>query len=300
MGWRIVHIKNGDYLRLRLDNIEITKLSQKVFIPLSDIIMIVMEGNKTSISTKLLSALSKNNIGLVICDDKFLPSGLFLPYGQYHHVSKRVIAQSEWSKSQKDLLWQAIIKQKMVNQLSFARYLGVDQDRIDMMDHLISKLTIGDKTNREGHVAKVYFDSLFGNSFTRDDDILINYAMNFGYSIIRSEIARIIVGNGLVTMLGVFHRNEFNSFNLADDLMEPFRPLMDYWINTLLDEKDTYLSYKIRLKIIDFIDQTIILNGKTVTMDDAMQKFVQSFIVAIDSEDPDLLVKIELNNFIGD
>jgi len=300
MGWRIVHVKEGDVLRLRLDNLEVRKKEDKVYIPLSDITMVVLEGNRTMITTKLLSSLSQNNIGLVICDDKYLPVGIYLPYGQYHHYSKRVIRQSDWSKEQKGLTWKNVIEQKMNNQVSYAEYFGVGEDRLDLMRDLISDLASGDITNREGPVAKVYFDSLYGKSFTRDDDNLENFAMNFGYAIIRSCMARIVVGNGLVTMLGIFHRNEFNSFNLVDDLMEPYRPLMDYWVNKYVINGDDYLSYESRLKIIEFMNQKIMVQGKKMTIDNSMQEFVSSFITAMNEEDSSLLLKINLKDFIGE
>ncbi|WP_334329019.1 type II CRISPR-associated endonuclease Cas1 [Companilactobacillus sp. HBUAS59699] len=300
MAWRIVHIKEGDVLRLRLDSIEIFKLDNPYRIPLSDISMIVLEGNRTTITTKLLSRLSENNIGLVICDDKYLPVGMYLPYGQHHHTAKRVINQSSWTDEQKEDVWQRVVKQKMDNQVSFAKYKGVEQERLELMEDLVSNLVSGDKTNREGHVAKVYFDSLYGKSFTRDDDCLVNYAMNFGYAIVRSCMARVVVGSGLITMLGIFHHNEFNSYNLADDLMEPYRPLMDYWINKYVIDDEEYLSYESRRNIISFMHKNIIVNGQKMTIDNSMQNFVASFISAMDSSDPDSILKIELKNFIGE
>lgn len=298
MGWRMVHIKEGDFLRLKLDNIEITKLHNKVYIPLSDINMIVLEGNRTSITTKLLSSLSKNDIGLVICDDKYLPTGIYLPFGQYHHTAKRVIAQAQWTSHQKASLWKAIISQKIFNQIDFVRLKNINIDRIELMQQLANQLEDGDPNNREGIIAKVYFDSLFGKSFTRNEENIINYALNFGYAIVRSCIARIVVGNGLVPMLGIFHCNEFNSFNLVDDLMEPFRPIMDYWIDQIIPQNEEYLTYESRIKIIEFMNQSIIVNNRTLSVDNAMKEFIQSFIFAMQNEDPQLLLKIKLENFV--
>ena len=300
LGWRIVHVKEGDILRLRLDNLEVRKKETKVYIPLSDITMIVLEGNRTLITTKLLSSLSQNNVGLVICDDKYLPVGIYLPYGQYHHYSKRVIKQASWTADLKGMIWQKVIEQKMNNQVDYARYSGVEASRLLLMEDLIKDLLVGDTSNREGHVAKVYFDSLYGKSFTRDDDNVINAAMNFGYAIVRSCMARIVVGNGLVTMLGIFHRNEFNSFNLVDDLMEPYRPLMDYWINEFVITDQDYLSYESRLKIIEFMNQKIMIQNKKMTIDNSMQEYVASFIESMEEHDPELLIKIDLNNFVGE
>lgn len=262
--------------------------------------MIVLEGNRTLITTKLLSSLSQNNVGLVVCDDKYLPVGIYLPYGQYHHYSKRVIKQANWTADLKGMIWQKVIEQKMNNQVDYARYSGVEASRLLLMEDLIKDLLVGDTSNREGHVAKVYFDSLYGKSFTRDDDNVINAAMNFGYAIVRSCMARIVVGNGLVTMLGIFHRNEFNSFNLVDDLMEPYRPLMDYWINEFVITDQDYLSYESRLKIIEFMNQKIMIQNKKMTIDNSMQEYVASFIESMEEHDPELLIKIDLNNFVGE
>lgn len=300
MGWRIVHVKDGDLLRLRLDNLEVRKKENKVFIPLSDITMVVLESNKTAITTKLLSSLSQNNVGLVICDDKYLPVGIYLPYGQYHHYSKRAIKQADWTSDQKDKIWKNVIGQKMSNQISYAKFCGVEEERIELMQDLLENLEDGDKTNREGHTAKVYFDSLYGKSFTRDDDNLINAAMNFGYAIVRSSMARIIVGNGLVTMLGIFHKNEFDSFNLVDDLMEPYRPLMDYWVNKYVIDNQEYLNYEARLKVIEFMNQKIVINNEKMTISNSMQEYVTSFVTAMEEQESDLLLNIELNKFIGE
>nr|WP_268870359.1 type II CRISPR-associated endonuclease Cas1 [Companilactobacillus nodensis] len=299
INWRIVHVKESEILRLRLDNLEIVKKDNKYRIPISDISMVILEGNRTKITTKLLSSLSQNNVGLVICDDNYLPVGLYLPYGQYHHYSKRVIEQAAWTEKQKGDAWQRIIKQKMDNQIAFAEYNGVEQDRLELMKDLVDDLQSGDKTNREGPVAKVYFDSLYGNSFTRDNDDVVNAAMNFGYAVIRSCMARVVVGNGLVTMLGIFHRNEFNSFNLVDDLMEPYRALMDYWINTFVVSDEKYLSYEMRLKIIKFMMQEIIVNGKKMKITNSMESLVGSFISTMSSGELDTMIKIEFKNFVG-
>jgi len=112
-------------------------------------------------------------------------------------------------------------------------------------------------------------------------------------------MARVVVGNGLVTMLGIFHRNEFNSFNLVDDLMEPYRALMDYWINTFVVSDEKYLSYEMRLKIIKFMMQEIIVNGKKMKITNSMESLVGSFISTMSSGELDTMIKIEFKNFVG-
>lgn len=297
MTWRIVHIKESEYMKLKLDNLEISKKGQKYYIPLSDISILVIEGN-TSVTTKLLSAFTKNNITVVICDEKYLPTGLLLNYGNYHRASKRALQQTLWEQQSKKEVWQIIVGQKIKNQIEFSRFKQVSDDRLEIMVNLYHQLTPGDETNREGHVAKVYFNSLYGMEFTRDDYCLQNIAMNYGYAIIRAAIARLTVGQGLMTMLGVFHCNEYNSFNLVDDLMEPFRPIMDYWLDKEIYHNHEYLSYESRLKIIDFLNQPMRYKSTKSTVDQVMNKYVNSFTKAMMNNAPEEVYEISLQDFM--
>lgn len=280
MTWRVVHVKDSERIRLKLDNLEIFKRGQTYLIPLSDISMVVIEGQAT-ITTTVLAKFTKFNIVLIICDNKYLPTGMMLNYGNYHHCAKRVMEQVNWCEENKQAVWKQIVGQKIKNQIEFAAYKGTPPERIATMCELLAQLEDGDVTNREGHVAKVYFNSLYGMDFTRDDSCLINGAMDYGYAIIRAAVARIIVGQGLMSMIGVFHRNEFNSFNLVDDLMEPFRPLMDYWIDRHVLADYKYLTYEARLTIIDFINQPMRYGSIKSSVDQVMQKYVNSFMKAV-------------------
>ncbi|OJG18992.1 CRISPR-associated endonuclease cas1 [Enterococcus canis] len=242
--------------------------------------MVVIEGN-TSITTNILAQFTKFNIALIVCDSKFLPTGLLLNYGNYHHTAKRVLEQIRWPEELKQNIWQEIVGQKILNQIEFAKYKKVNADRLAVMTDLFSQLRPGDSSNREGHVAKVYFNSLYGMEFTREDECMTNGAMNYGYAIVRAAIARIVVGQGLMTMVGVFHKNEFNSFNLVDDLMEPFRPIMDYWIDKYILSDYEYLTYEARLKMIDFLNQPMVYRSTKSSVDQVMQKYVSSFLKAM-------------------
>ena len=299
MTWRTLHIKESEYIRLKLNNLEISKQGRKYYVPLSDISVIILEGNNTTITAKLLSKLSKYNILLVICDEKYLPTGMYLSYGSYHRSAKRGQKQALWSEQLKKNMWQQIVMQKINNQIAFASYQSVDMERIQNMVTLYHQVVPGDETNREGHVAKVYFNSLYGLDFSRDDYCIENIAMNFGYAIVRSAVARMTIGQGLIPMLGIFHCNEYNSFNLVDDLMEPSRPLMDYWVHQVIGNKDEYLSYESRLQIIDFINQPMKYRGTKSSVEQVMQKYIKSFVSAMEKGDVSLVNSVSFNDFAG-
>lgn len=299
MGFRTVFIKNGATLRVKLDNLEVVKEGDVFVIPLIDIESVILEGEDTSISSRILAKFAQYHIELIVCDSKYLPTGVFLGLGQYHRSAKRAMWQSNWTVEQKEIAWTVIILQKISNQISFSETAKIDGNRIIAMKKLRDNLQLGDKTNREGHVAKVYFNSHYGIGFTREDDSLPNACMDYGYAIIRAQMARCVVAQGLLPMLGVFHRNEYNSFNLVDDLMEPFRPLMDYYIHKqILSKGDKYLTYDSRIELIDFLNQKIMINNKKIYINQCMTDYVISFIKSMEKEDLSFLMEISLINFM--
>jgi CRISPR-associated protein Cas1 len=293
-------IKDGEHLRLKLDNLEVEKNEHKFTIPLSDIATITLEGNKMAITTKLLAKFSEHNIALIICDSKYLPCGLFLGLGQYHHTAKRNLEQIAWDKNYKQEIWAEIVRQKIQNQTDVLKALQLEGERIENMQEFCGEILPADTTNREGHAAKVYFNTLYGMNFTRDVSCLENAAMNYGYTVIRAYIARIVTGLGLIPSLGIFHRNEYNSFNLVDDLIEPFRPLMDWYIGAnILPKFEEYLSWDARCVLIDFLTQPYMHNGKRTTIDFVMLDYVNSFIRAMNEKDTAHLVEITLGGLRG-
>ena len=294
-------MKNGERLKLKLDNLCVIKNSNEILIPLSDISMIILEGDHTSITTKILAAISKYHIGLLICDDRYLPCGQYLGFGQYHRGAKRAMQQSNWTIIQKQNIWTKIVSQKIYNQICVLKRLELEVYRIKMMEGMLEDLLLGDDSNREGHAAKVYFNTLFGFGFSREDEVYPNYCLNYGYSIIRAQTARCVSALGLLPMLGVFHRNEYNSYNLVDDLMEPFRPIVDYYVYmNLLDDKEEFLTYEKRLSLINILNHKIVVNNKKEFIDNAIYNFVNSFIKSMESNNHNFLDLISVNNYLGD
>nr|WP_068130284.1 type II CRISPR-associated endonuclease Cas1 [Nosocomiicoccus ampullae] len=299
MGFRTVFIKDGEKLSLRLDNLSVRKNNEDYLIPLVDIETVILEGNQTVITSKILSAFSKYHIALVICDDKYLPTGMYLGKGQYYRSAKRAMWQAKWKEIDKQLVWKEIVYQKILNQIQVLQNVDIElnSERSQILIDYLENIMIGDSTNREGHAAKVYFNSLFGNGFSRRDTSFVNFCLDYGYAIIRAQMARSVSALGLIPELGVFHKNEYNAYNLADDLMEPFRPIVDYLIITnILKKPEEHLTYDIRLEIIDFLNHEIKINNKKFFIMQAIHDYVQSFIKAMENEDYSLLLDIQVNN----
>ena len=140
----------------------------------------------------------------------------------------------------------------------------------------------GDKTNREGHAAKVYFNALFGMEFTRSNDDSVNAALNYGYAIILSCFNREVVSNGYMTQLGLFHDNMFNQFNLASDLMEPFRVIVDKKVYDLRPEK---FEHEEKGRLLSIFEEEVIIDGKKQYVNNAIKVYCRSIFDALNDND---------------
>lgn len=195
-------------------------------IHLSEISTIIFQTEQAFISAYLMAELAKNKISLVISDEKCNPVGQYLPLYGAHNASGRVADQLAWGEPIKKRVWQRVVKDKIRQQANFLneREYGLEAEKLYA---IIPEVRSGDTTNREAQAARIYFAALFGSDFTRNDDVAVNSALDYGYAILLSMVNREIVSRGYLTQCGICHRNEFNPFNLACDLMEPFRPAVD-------------------------------------------------------------------------
>lgn len=296
-------VDDGDRLNVYLDNIEIHKEENKYVIPLSDIGVIVLDGMKTSITTRLLSACSKYNVVLVICDKKHLPCGMYLPFNQHSRTVKMIRKQVQWDENRKDKLWQKITRYKIHNQSKILYHFTRNNEKLIQLQGYMDDIKPGDVSNREGHAAKIYFNTIFGSEFYRSKDCIENAMLNYGYAIIRAYVARSIVSYGYNPSLGIFHKSEYNSFCLADDFLEIFRPIIDaYTIECLLEmEEIEFLTQEIRVYLVGILSFRVRFENKYQKVSTVIDKFV---LQCLDYLDPDiknkkLVLNFEINTIEG-
>ena len=282
ISWRTVYVENADIMKLKLDNIIIYKEDYEYTIPLPDISTIVVDGMNSSITTRLLVSLAEYNICLIICDHSHTPCGVYSSFNGHFHASKMLLTQIDWDSNMKDMLWQTIVKWKINNQKQVLESFSREERAINMLHSYIDEVDLADKTNREGLAAKVYFTALFGKQFIRDSEDNINTCLNYGYSIIRAYISRVCVGHGLVCLLGIHHKNEYNSFNLVDDLIEPFRPFVDYIVTKkMLNIK--FMRYEDRIELVNILNKKVKYNQKEMLLCHVIEKYVYSFVSSMES-----------------
>lgn len=226
MGWRVIIVNTHSKLSYQNNHLIFKSSTKSEMIHLSEIDVLICETTDISITTMLLKRLADENILTIFCDDKRLPSSQLQSYYGRHDSSLQLMRQIAWKEDKKCDVWTAIIEQKMINQANHLTYLLFD-DTAHAIHALLETLEPFDPTNREGHTARIYFNKLFGNDFTRDADNAINAGLDYGYTLLMSVFAREIVKSGCMSQLGLKHINQFNAFNLASDIMEPFRVIVD-------------------------------------------------------------------------
>lgn len=283
MSWRIVVISECAKLDYQMGFLVVRK-KEVTKIHLSEISLLLIESTAVSLTAALLCELMKQKIKVIFCDEKRNPSSELVPYYGAHDTSAKVRTQITWSTELKSAVWTEIVGEKIRKQ---AEHLDLRQHpESEMLLGYLSEIEFGDSTNREGHAAKVYFNALFGKSFTRSADNSINAALNYGYSIILSCFTREVVSNGYITQLGLFHDNMFNRFNLASDLMEPFRPLVDYQVVELLPEK---FEHEEKIKLLELLNSEVVIAGRKETVNNAIKIYCRSIFDALNSNDLSLI-----------
>lgn len=248
------------------------------YIHLSEIDTIVVDSISVSISAYLLKELSENKINIIFCDERHNPFGELKSFYSRHNSSKKIINQSNWTAKNKDNLWSKIVKNKILNQAILLD--KIKSKNYNLVLSYVDDVTIGDKTNREGHAAKVYFNSLFTKKFVRNSDDSINSALNYGYAVLLSTINKEIVNNGYLTQIGIHHKNEFNEFNLSCDLMEPFRVIIDQFVyyNQLREFNSEY-----KLDIVNIFNNKYKYNNKMYTLKDVIKLYVKNTLDCMES-----------------
>ena len=291
MSFRTVVITRQSKISYKNRFLVVKQDNDEKYIHLSEIDTIIVDSISVSISAYLLKEIADAKINMIFCDEKHNPFGELSPYYSRHNSSKKIKEQIKWTNKYKDDLWMKIVKNKILNQSLMLN--KIKNDKYDLLTSYIDEVVSGDKTNREGHAAKVYFNALLGLDFTRTEDNVINAALNYGYSIILSAFTREVVMNGYITQLGIFHVNMFNQFNLASDLMEPFRVLVDRQVLTMPLEE---FEHEEKMQFVNILNQEVQIDGKVQYVNNAIKIYCKSIFDALNEDDSALIrfYRIEL------
>lgn len=282
----------GNPARLSLDHgqmvIEKPEEKARNTVPVEDTGILILDHAQTSLTHGLMEALIENNAAVLMCNDKHMPHGLVLPMDVHSTFSENLKHQIGASEPLKKQLWKQTIEAKIGNQIGVLKQCGKRSSR---MEYLQKNVQSGDKTNTEGQAAALYWKIIFDDveNFTRGRfDMPPNNMLNYGYAILRSVIARNLVGSGMLPALGIHHRNKYNAFCLADDIMEPYRPYVDRLVLDIVREpgfdcpEELTKELKVKLLQIPVIDVEIA--GKSSPLMVAAQRTTASLMRCFEGE----------------
>lgn len=290
MSWRVVVITKRAKLDLQLGKMVI-RSDDTVKIVLSEISTLIVESTAVSLTTSLIAELVKRKIKVIFCDEKRNPSCELIGYYGSHDTSNKIRRQIVWKEKTKEAVWTEIVTEKIRKQKELLEIM--EKDESEKLESYLREIIWNDSTNREGQAAKIYFNALFGSDFTRTEDNLINAALNYGYTIILSAFTREIVANGYITQLGIFHDNMFNPFNLASDLMEPFRVLVD---KKVISFSLTQFEHEEKMQLVNILNDEVQINGRIQYVNNAIKIYCKSIFDALEEDDSSLIqfYKIEI------
>lgn len=271
---RTIYIGNPAHLKLKDNQLEVIDPetnSLKGSASIEDLGILVLDHYQITISHQLIVKLQGNNVAIISCDAQHLPHGLMLPlYGHVEH-SERLKHQMEVSEPLRKQLWKQTVEAKISQQMLLLKKLNLDHEP---MRNYLNQVKSGDSTNMEGIAAQYYWKQLFENFIRDRKGEVPNNFLNFGYAVLRSMVARALVCSGLNPTIGIFHRNKYNPYCLADDIMEPYRPYVDELVVKLMNlpSRPDELTKEIKAEIL-----------KIATSDVEMMQKKRPLMVAISS-----------------
>ena len=279
MGWRSVIITQHAKLTYSMQMMIVQTRDGINQIPIEDINLLLVSTTQAVITSALISKLAQNQTKVIFVDEKDNPVVETAVYYPGARNMAKLKKQFNWDEHLKEVLWTRIVSQKIKNQIAVLANYHLDKDEVQSE---LDQLEINDESNREAIAARKYFMLLFDKDFVRRDTNAINAALDYGYAILLSSFNREIAMNGYLTYFGIHHCSQENQFNLASDLMEPFRPFVDYWVKA--HEKIKELTPDIKYGLVELLSLEIKFNGKKTLLTNAITVYVRECLKFLSGE----------------
>ncbi|GGB73169.1 CRISPR-associated endonuclease Cas1 [Flavobacterium suaedae] len=276
---RTLFFGNSAYLSTKNEQLVVTypDSEETKTVPIEDIGMLVLENQQITITNGLLEKLIYNKAAIINCNQQHMPIGLLMPLSGHTEQSERFKSQINASLPLKKNLWQQTVASKILNQAGLLQERGTP---IRKMQQWAKNVTSGDTLNHEARAAVYYWQNLFDiENFTRHQNgVPPNNLLNYGYAILRGITARALVSSGMLPTLGIFHRNKYNAYCLADDIMEPYRPFVDLIVCHILENEDNFeeLTIDIKKHLLSIAAIDVTIDGKKSPLMVAMSRTTNS------------------------
>lgn len=283
MGWRSVIITQHAKMTYSMNMMVVQTRDGINQIPIADINLLLVSTTQAVITSALISKLAENQTKVIFVDEKDEPVVETVGYYPGARNLSKLNNQFNWDIQLKEKLWTKIVDRKITNQIAVLKNYQLEwqnvQDELDQLE-------LNDATNREAIAARKYFMTLFDKTFVRRDNNAVNGALDYGYAILLASFNREIAVNGYLSYLGIHHHSEENCFNLASDLMEPFRPFVDYWVKA--HEKIKQLTPDIKYGLVELLSLEIKYNNKKTILSNAISKYVHDCLCFLSGKTKEL------------
>lgn len=287
--FRTVVINQGERISCRDGWLLVSRPDGEKRIPLEDLYAVVLDNQASYITVPTVSRLTGNGTHVLVCNEKHQPVSVILPLDQHYRPLNVIRKQLDMTPAFKNELWDRIVRRKIENQAKVLEICGCDSTVAKRLRGFAAEVECGDSGNREAVAAKMFFRTLYGTEFVRFADDALNAALNYGYAVIRSSVAKTLAGYGYNCVVGLHHINEYNQFNLADDLMEPLRPVIDLWCDDHREELVGELSRSQRSALAAIVNELVLWDDKKMKIRNAVDRYISSLTTAVDKHDASLL-----------
>ncbi|MDP3796793.1 MAG: type II CRISPR-associated endonuclease Cas1 [Polaromonas sp.] len=294
MVWRSVVISQPAKLR-REHFALVVEQERSARVPFEDIAVIVLNNREITLTHPVLSACAEYGIGLYATGDNHQPSGVFLPFQSHSRATRMLRLQLALDKPTGKRAWATIVQAKIDNQAFCMRTLNAgDHERLESYARRVRS---GDTGNMEAQASAYYFPQMYGRSFHRSQDGWTNAALDYGYAVMRGAVARALVAHGLLPTIGLFHSSEQNAFNLADDLIEPYRPVVDLYVATnRKTDNEQELSPADKVALVGLLNVDVAMSRGVMSVLASVEQAAESLARVYDGGNETLL---ELPKLIG-
>lgn len=303
MGWKIIHLTRPCKIKVLNENLLINFYDndQRAKVTLNDIDFILFDNTQFSITGKSLELIAKNNIASLFIDEEFHPVSILTPYHQHSTMREIADLQIATPRNFKEIVWKNIVTCKIKNQAEVLKFFDKSL-YAESLYKLANKVQIYDKNQNEAQAARIYWKNLFEvQNFKREQgsEDIINSMLNYSYSLLRACVARSVSVSGMLAVFGIWHKNKYNAFALADDLMEVFRPMCDLYVKLIFESKyknDVNLHVEIKRELVSLLSlECIAINQGVSTLSDAVELFVREYKKTMMSGEVDKLFFPSIN-----
>jgi CRISPR-associated protein Cas1 len=283
MAWKGVHISQPSRLSWKDAQLVVAQEAGEVTMPLEDVAWIVLDSAHSTLTASLVAACMEQGVAIVFSDARHTPAGMALPFHRHHRQATVAAVQAGASLPLKKRLWQAVVTRKIGNQAACLAACGRDGAALRAMAKLVAS---GDPDNVEARAARAYWSRLFDDFARSDETDPRNAMLNYGYAVLRAGVARALVAAGLLPCFGIHHDNAANAFNLADDLLEPYRPLVDTRVFAMSGKgarPDGELMVGHRRELAGLLNADLRMAGETVSALTATERTAESLVRAFEA-----------------